>query len=199
MDPLTISMLIGGGANLLKGIFGAAQGIGGAQRQKELWQNRPQLGITEGERANDSLYKQMASATEMPGQKQAESKLDRAVAEGVYGAQQGAVSSLGAQQASVDLAAKKIAAVSDLAGQFAEFKAQRQDALGAWNRQKTELEQQRWNVNEYEPWNIKMNEAVAAKQAGMQAFGQGVSGAGAAYSDFAGTNQYLKILQAMQK
>lgn len=192
MNPLMIASLVASGA---KGIGSLIQGIGGQQRQNQLWRDRPLLGVTEGEKQNDALYRQMASITEMPGQKRAEERMDEAMAEGVYEAQKGGISSLGTTQSAVDLASKKISAIRDLAGLFSEYKAQRMESLGAWNRQKTELEQQRFQLNEYEPWNIKMNEAVSRKQAGLGGAGSAIDTGLGILGDYAGTQNYLKMLE----
>ena len=196
MDPISIASLVASG---IKGIGGLIQGGIGARKQRNLWEERPMLGVTEGEKANDNLYRQMAASVEMPGQKQFESKLGETYAEGVQSAQQGAISSLGAQQSAVDLAGKKMEAIRDLAGTFAEYKERRKEALGQWNQQSTELEQQRFQVNQYEPWGIKMNEATGQKQAGFGAAGQGIDQGLGMLGNLAGTNAYMKILQEMQK
>ena len=194
MDPISIAALAAQG---IKGIAGLIQGIGGARKQRRLWNDRPELGVTEGESANDALYKQMASATEMPGQKRIEEKLGETYATGVSNAQQTANSSLGATQSAVDLAGKKMGAIKDLAGSFAEYKAQRMDALGNWNNQKTNLELQRFDVNKFQPWNAKMNEAVDAKKAGFTSFGNSVDSGLSMLTDLQGTNRYLELLKQL--
>lgn len=194
LGALGVASLVASG---LKAGAGLIQGIGGARKQKQLWASRPQLGITAGETANDQLYNQLASATEMPGQRQFEDKLGQTYAEGVSDINKTAISSLGATQGAIDLSGKRMQAVQDLAGQFAEFKAQRQTALAGWNTQKTQLEQERFNVNEYQPWNVKMNEAVGQKQAGFQSFGSGLDSGLGILGDLSGTEQMMKMYQAM--
>lgn len=167
------------------------------KKEDKLWDSRPSLGITNGEKANDFLFNSSAYNTEMPGQGRYEQKLDEAYASGVSNAQQSAISSLGATQSAVDLAGKKMEAIRDLGGMFAEYKAQRQDALANWNKQKTENEIQRWDYNFNIPWQIKMNEAAAKKQnrANMASsfLGAGASSA----SKLIGTQMYTKALQGM--
>lgn len=194
MDPLSIMGLAASG---LKAGFGLLQGIGGRKRQKDLWANRPELSITEGEKSNDSLFRNLAASTELPGQQQYEGKLNEAYAGGVYDAQRTSTSSLGATQSAVDLAGKKMSAIQDLAGQFSEFKFQNQQNLANWNNQKTQLEQQRFQVNEYDPWGAKMNEAVGQKQAGFASFGSGVDSGAGMLNDMAGTNNYMKMYEKL--
>lgn len=199
MDPLSIVSLVGSGMKGLGGLaqtgIGLIQGIGGRREQKRLWKNRPQLGITEGEKSNDALYNLMAGATELPGQRQYEDKMGQAVAEGIYEGNRTAVSSLMANKNATDLYGKKIQAVQDLGLAFADYKQQRMQDLTKWNEQKTQLEQQRWNVNQYEPWNIKMNEATSRKQSGFATAWQGLDTMGSAVTDFAGTQMYADFLK----
>ena len=191
---VSIASIVGSGVKMGVGLYNL---IKGRKEQKRLWQSRPKLGVTEGERENESLFNQWASATSMPGEQNYIDKMNEAVAGGVYDAQRTANSSLGATQAAVDLNGKKIQAIQDLAGQFAEFKAKRQSDLASWNNRQSELEMQRWDVNEFQPWNIKMNEAISRKQAGMQAFGQGVDSGMGTLNDLAGTKSMMDVYQMM--
>lgn len=195
MDPISIASLVAAG---VKGIGGLIQGIGGANKQKNLWNNRPQLGVTAGETANDNLYNSMANVTEMPGQSQFVNKLDQTYAEGVSNAQKTAVSSLGATQGAIDLSGKKMDAIQNLAGQFAEFKNQRQSALSQWNNQKSQNEMQRFQVNQYDPWQMQYGQAVGQKQAGFNNMGSGVDTGLGIMGDMAGTNKLMEMLQGMQ-
>ena len=191
MNPLSIASLVASGA---KALFGLGQGIFGASRANKLWNNRPQLGVTAGEKNNDLLFNRQASATEMPGQKQTEEKLNQAVAEGMYGAQQSAPSSLNATQAAVDLSGKKMQAIQDLAGQFAEYKSQRMDALAGWNNQKTALEQQRFQVNQYDPWQMQYGKTVGNTQQGANAFTGGVDTGLGILGDLQGTKSFTDMM-----
>jgi hypothetical protein len=194
LDPLSVIGLAASGAKATGGLI---SGIGGRRKQNELWRNRPTLGVTAGESLNDSLYGQMASATELPGEQRYRDQMGEAVASGIYDAQRTATSSLGATQAAVDLNSKKMDAIRDLAGQFAEYKTQRMSDLAKWNTQKIDLEQQRWDVNQYQPWNIKMNEAIGQKKAGFQAFGQGIDSGLGMLGDLAGTEQIMKVYKEL--
>jgi hypothetical protein len=170
----------GGGMDKVSGIVGSVEGtaglvqmIAGLIKKRQLQKNRPKLGVTAGETENTNLFKQAASATEMPGQRQFESKLGQATAEGIYDSGRSAISSLGATQSAIDLTGKKIQAIQDLAGQFAEFKQQRLNALANWNQQRIELEQQRFKVNTFDPWMQQYGEAVGNYQNGFNTFIQG--------------------------
>jgi hypothetical protein len=135
----------------------------------------------------------------MPGQSQTEAKLNQTVAEGIYGAQQSASGSLNATQSAVDLSGKKMQAIQDLAGQFAEYKAQRQDALGQWNNQKSQNEMQRFQVNQYDPWMMKYGQAVGNTQQGANAFTGGVDTGLGVLGDLQGTKFFTDLLAKLGK
>jgi patatin-like phospholipase/acyl hydrolase len=196
MNPLSIASLVASGA---KALFGLGQGIFGAAKANKLWNNRPQLGVTAGEKNNDLLFNRQASATEMPGQKQTEEKLNQAVAEGMYGAQQSAPSSLNATQAAVDLSGKKMQAIQDLSGKWAEMKYQRQQALEAWNQQKIGLEQQRFQTNQYDPFMMQYGQAIGAKQQGANTFTSGIDTGLGILGDLQGTKFYTDLLAKLGK
>ena len=194
LDPLSIIGMAGAGAKAIGGLISGSQG---RKQQKNLWKNRPTLGVTAGERANDSLYGQMASATEMPGEKRAIQRMDEAVASGIYDAQRTSNSSLSATQAAVDLNSKKLEAIKDLAGQFSEFKMQAKERLGSWNNQKIGLEQERFQMNQMLPWEIKMNEAVGQKKAGFDMLAGGIDSGLGMVGDLAGTKQMMDVYKEL--
>lgn len=194
LGALGVASLVASG---IKGIAGLIQGIGGARKQKQLWQNRPLFGVTSGEKANDQLYGNLAALTQLPGQQGFEDKLGQTYAEGVSDINKTSISSLGATQGAIDLSGKKMQAVQDLASQFSSFKYQNQQALGQWNNQKTQLEQERFNVNEYQPWNVKMNEATGQKQAGFSNMGSGIDSGLGMLGDLAGTDQMMKMFESL--
>lgn len=194
IDPLSI---IGLAAQGIKAGWGGISSLTGRSHQKNLWSNRPRLGITAGERDNDNLIRQMASSVELPGQRQYIDQMDEAVASGVYDAQRTASSSLGATQAAVDLNKKKMDAVRDLVGAFSEFKQQQKERLANWNSQKIDLEQQRWQQNEMLPWEIQMNEAVDRKKKGFEMFGKGLDSGLGMLGDLAGTKQMTDLYELL--
>ena len=189
-----MAALVAGG---IKGIGGLIQGIGGARKQRDLWNNRPQLGVTAGETANNSLYKQMASATTMPGQQQQEERLGQTYAEGVNNVQQSANSSLNATQGAIDLAGKRMQATQDLAGMFAEYKQKAMNNLGQWNNQQSQNEMQRFQVNQFDPWQMKYGEAVGQKQAGFTNAMNGLDSGLSTLSNLKGTNSMMALLKSM--
>ena len=194
LGALAIANLVAQGG---KALFGLGQGIVGASKQKKLWADRPQLGVTAGEKEATNLFKQSASATELPGQRRAEEKLGQTYAEGVSDAQKTATSSLGATKSAVDLAGKKMDAIQSLAGSFAEYKAQRQDALANWDKQRVGLENERFQYNIADPFAMKYGESIGKKQEGFSsALGSVDKGLGY-LNDLQGTQQYMDILKSL--
>lgn len=194
LDPLSIIGIAASGAKAIGGLIG---GIGGKRQQDRLWQSRPRLGVTDGERANSALYSQLASATSLPGEQNYLDKMNETVASGIYDAQRTANSSLGATQAAVDLNSRKLSAIQDLAGAFSEFKVRNKERLGQWNTQKIGLEQERFMQNEMLPWEIKMNETISRKKAGMEMLGSGVDSGLGIVGDLAGTKQMMDVYQQL--
>lgn len=194
MDPLSIAALAGMAVKAGVNIW---QGIKGQKQQKDLWANRPQLGVTAGETAANTLYEQQAAATEMPGQRQFEDKMSQTMAEGIEASQRTSQSSLGATDTATKLAMAKIQSIQDLSSMFAEYKQKRMDQLAQWKEKQIDLEQQRFQVNKYEPWNIKMNEAVDRKKAGWEGLmGTADQGLGM-LTDLAGTKMYTDAIKGM--
>lgn len=196
MDPLSIAALVASG---IKGISGLVQGIGGAQKQRNLWNSRPILGTTEGEKSNDSLFRNLAASTELPGQQSFEDKLGQTYSQGVSDINKTAISSLGATQGAIDLSGKKMQAVQDLAGSFAEYKQKNTERLGAWNNQKSQNEMQRFQTNSYDPWQMQYGQAVGQKQAGFGNMGSGIDSGIGALGDYAGTKAMMDMLAKIGK
>lgn len=190
----TIGSLLGTAA---KAGVGIGQLIKGSRDSKRLWKTMPTLGVTQGEKLNNNLYSQMASATELPGQRQYLEKIDQNNADALYQVQRSANSPYSATQAAMNLAQQKNNAVRDLALNFAQFKQQRMEDLAGWNKERINLDQQRWKTNFYDPWNMKMNEASEMKKAGMSnLFGAVDTGMGM-LNDMAGTAQMMEIYKRM--
>lgn len=170
------------------------QGIKARKEEKKLDASQPKLGVTEGEIAANKLYEQQAAATEMPGQRQAEDKMSQAVAEGVEASQRSSISSLGATKSANDLAMAKIQSIQDLSMQFAEYKQKRMDQLAGWKEKQIDLEQQRFKVNEYDPWNVRKNENVSEKKAAWEGLAGTVDQGLGMWADLRGTKMFTEAL-----
>jgi len=195
MDPLTISALITGGISLGKGIFGAVQ-AGRANKQLKGMQAPT---YARPEEANEllDLYRQRASATRLPGQEAIESGLGATVAEGIGAANRAASSSVSALGAVTDLYGKKQQAIRDLGIQFAEYKAARQAELGGALGQAAQYSDREWEMNKWNPYQVKMNELTGQRQAGMENLFGGLEGMGMAFNNLMGTKGYMDVLKSL--
>jgi hypothetical protein len=172
MGGADMSSQVGG---IVTSMSGMVQAIAGLSERDRLNSNRPKLGTYAGETANDLYYNKAANATEMPGQRQFEDKIGQAGAEGTYDVGRGAISSLNYTDNANKIVDKKMQAIQDLAGMFAEYKQKRLDALAGWNEKKIELEQQRFKVNTYDPWMMDYGEAIGNAQNGLNTTMSGIA------------------------
>jgi len=181
---------------LTKGVLGIFQAAKASKGLRNLQQ--PQYQTPESLTQMGNLARQMASATEMPGQRQVEDKLGQTQAEGVSNAMKFATSALAGQNAAENLASKKMQAIQDLGGMFAEYKSKRQQDLMNVMGQEAQDQQTKWNLNEYQPYQIKKNELTDQRQQGWNNMFGGVDSALSGITNLAGTNDYLKVLKGMQ-
>lgn len=189
LNPLSI------GLGIAKSAFGIGQAIKANRELKNL--KMPTYSMPEEIGQITDLYKQQASATEMPGQRQYESRLDQAFGEGVSEAQKTSPSSLVATGAAVDLAGKRMQAIQDLAGVFAEYKAKRQDALAGALQTQADYKDQEFKLNKYDPYFIKRNELTGQRQSGVESMFGGAESALSMISDLQGTDAYLEAIKAL--
>lgn len=147
-DGLTLDKITPWGVALNPGksIFGLFQAAKASRDLRNL--NRPTYQTPESLTQMGSLARQLAGATEMPGQRQIEDKLGQTQAEGVNNAMKFATSSLAGQNTAENLAAKKMQAIQDLGGMFAEYKAKQQQNLMNVMGQEAEDQRMKWDFNE---------------------------------------------------
>lgn len=186
---------IGIGLGIAKSAFGIGQAIKANRELKGL--QMPKYAMPEQIGQITDIYNRQASATEMPGQKQFESNLDQAYSEGVSDVQKSAQSSLQVTGAAVDLSGKRMQAVQDLAGQFAEYKAARQRDLAGAKQNEADYKDQEFKLNQYDPYFIKRNELTGGRQAGVDSAFGGMQSALSMYSDLQGTDALMEVMKRM--
>ena len=189
LNPLSI------GLGAAKAAFGIGQAWKASRDLKNL--KMPKYSTPEEIGQVTDIFKQQAAATEMPGQKQFESNLGQAYAEGVGEAQKTASSSLMATGAAIDLSGKRMQAVQDLAGQFAEYKTQRQRDLAGALQTQADYKDQEFKLNEYDPYFIKRNELTDKRQAGVGNIFGGAESSLSMLNDLRGTDAYMEALKRM--
>lgn len=198
MDPLTLSLLIGGGSALLQSGIGAFQTYQGNKGFQRTMANRPNYEIPS--EYQDILAKyQQAQAGNMPGYGQLQSNIGQAGARARGAAERGAISSnaYGAQVG--DIYQKELDAIQNLGIQQEQYKSSMLDKVTGAQGQLAGQKAEQWNINKFLPWQTEMNRYGEQKSSGMQNLFNGIqSGTGAA-SDFLGTRYYTDTLKGLQK
>jgi ABC-type multidrug transport system permease subunit len=196
MSLLGAATIAQGALGLGKGIFGLFQAAKASRQLRNLEQ--PMYSTPESLTQMGNLARQMASSTELPGQRQYEDKLGQTQSEGVYNAMKFAKDSAAGQATAERLAQTKMQAIQDLGGMFAEYKYKNQQGLMNVMGQEAEDQRTKFQVNQYQPYMIKMNELTGQRQAGIDNLFGGVDSALSSAANFAGTNEYLNVLKSMQ-
>ena len=194
---LLAGALISGALGLGKAVIGGIQSAKGNKQMKNLLANRPQYSIPEAYMKSLGIYQQMA-ASEMPGKDYYEQKLGETTARAMTGAERGAISSNVYQGAVESAQDKELQAIQDLAKMNAEYKMGAMQNLAGAQQQMGQLQDQVWNYNVAQPYDIKLNMANEKRQAGAQnAFG-GLQDIGSGLMNFLGTKYYTDMLKGLQ-
>lgn len=182
-----VGAAVAGGSSTAKAVFGLVDRIKGQRKINELNATRP---VYENQSIKDmmAMYQRNANISQLPGQQAMESNLNQSVASATSQAERYAPSSAAMLGAVTDVYGKKQAAIRDLATTFAQYKAQQQQQLGQAYQVAAQDEAQAWNINKFVPWQVKMNEAVSQRQAGMDALWGGLEGIAASGFALAGSS-----------
>ena len=182
-----VGAAVAGVANTVKGVWGLVQRNKAQSQINRLNESRP---VYENQSIKDmmALYQQNANISQLPGQQNMESRMNANTASSISQAAQYAPSSAAMLGAITDVYGKKQEAIRDLATTFAQYKAQRQQELAGAYQVAAQDEAQAWNINKFVPWQVKMNEAVSQRQAGMEALWGGIEGIAASGFALAGSS-----------
>ncbi len=190
MDPMTLAALIGGGAGLLKGIFGGAQAAKGQRQEERLLENRPEYEIPDAIQELESLpnmyadyLSEVESRTTMPGQERAEQQLRESTAQGVRQTTQRARSSTEALGAATELYGKELENLQRMELESIRQRAKlRRQAMNQYAQSQMQTgqimgqyEDQAFRLNQIEPWRMSMSEAQRQQQAGYNTISSGLS------------------------
>lgn len=198
MDPLTLSLLLGGGSALLQGAIGGVQAFQGNKGFKRTMANRPDYEIPS--EYQDILAKyQQAQAGNMPGYEQLQSNIGQAGARARGAAERGAISSnaYGAQVG--DIYQKELDAIQNLGIQQEQYKTAMMDKVAGAQGQLAGQKAEQWNINKFLPWQTEMNRYGEQKSAGMQNLFSGIQSGMGSISDFLGTRYYTDTLNSFKK
>jgi len=196
MGPLGIAALIGGGVNLVKGIFGGIQAAKANRQFKKTLANRPDYQIPEEYKNILSRYQQ-AYAGNMPGYEQTLSQIGQLGARSRGAAERGAISSnaYGAQVG--DIYQKELDALQGLGIQQAQYKQSQLANVAQAESAIAGQKQEQFNINKFLPWQMEMNRWGEQKQAGVQNLFSGIQGMAGAATDFLGTKYYTDTLKGL--
>ena len=169
-----------------------AQGITGvvqSRRARNILDNltRPQFEIPTAATEALSTARTLASTNQLPNQVQAEMAINQNTANALYNINQNATSGTEALAAITGAVANENAAMNDLSGKAAVFSQQQNQNLMNQLNQYAGFQQQAWDYNVNQPFQMRLMEGQALAGAGMQNKYEALKGgAGAAANIFAG-------------
>jgi hypothetical protein len=164
---------------------------------KNLLANRPTYTIPEAYQKALGIAQQMASQ-DMPGMDKYQQMYGEATARAMTGAERGAISSnayMGAVQSAQD---KELQALQQLAVMGAQYKTSAMQNLQGAQTQMGQLQDQAFNYNVAQPYDIKLNMANEQRQAGAQNLWGGLTDIGNTAMNFVGTKYMADVMQGMQ-
>lgn len=188
--------LISGGINAIKGIFGGIQAARGRKQMNRLLSNRPQYNISQGYRDAFSTYQKLANS-QLPGYDIMKGQIDESGAKTMNYAERGAMGSNQFMSAALQSQDKELDAIKNLGLMSAQWRSQQQQNLAGAQNQYGQLQDQQFQVNKLDPWNIKANMAGSRMQAGGQNLLSGVQGIGENINNYAGTKAMLDVYRKM--
>lgn len=185
------------GIGLAKSVFGAYQAIQGSKQLKNLLNNRPQYNISQGYLDAYKTYQSLANS-QLPGYNQQLGLIGESTARANTQLERGAMGSNQFMSGALQTQDKELDAIKNLGLASAQWRAQQQQGLAGAQQAMGGLQDQAWDYNVNQPWQMKANMANENRQAGMQNLWGGVGDASSSLSNFAGTSAYLRALQSMQ-
>ena len=189
---------IGGGLGLLKGIFGAVQTSQGTNQLNSLIKNRPQYTIPQGYQDAFKSYQQMANSN-LPGYDIMKNQIDQSGAQTQSNLERGAMSSNQLMSGALSSQDKELKAIQNLGLMSAQWKSQQQQNLVQGEQMMGGQQEQAWNYNVNQPWEIKANMAAGKAGVGQQNLFSGLQDIGSSLQNYAGTSAYLSMLKSMQQ
>ena len=188
---------INSAVGLGKAIFGGIQAIRGRKQMKSLLANRPQYDISQGYKDALSTYQQLASGN-MPGFDIAKGMIEQNTANTNQALERGAMGSNQYMSGVLSGQNKQYDAIKNFYLANAQYQSQAKQNLAGAQNQFGQIQDTQFQTNQLDPWNIKANMANENRQAGAQNLFGGLGDIGGSLMNFAGTNAYMKALQALQ-
>jgi hypothetical protein len=196
MSALLTGALISGGLGLAKAVTGGVQALTGNRQMNNLLANRPTYSIPDAYQKSLGIYANLASG-QMPGQQYYEDRIGESTARTISNAERGAISSGVFQGAVSNAQDKELNAIRDLARMGAEYKTTQMQNYGQALNQYGGLQDKQWEVNQFQPWEIKANMANEKKMVGQQNLFQGLGEMGSTVMNYVGTKYYTDAMKAL--
>jgi hypothetical protein len=188
---------IGAGLGGIKALIGGIQAAKGTNQLNSLLANRPQYTIPQGYQDAFKSYQQMANSN-LPGYDIMKSQIDQTGAQTQSNLERGAMSSNQLMSGALSSQDKELKAIQNLGLMSAQWKATQQQNLIQGQQMMGGQQEQAWNYNVNQPWEIKANMAAGKAGVGQQNLFSGLQDIGSSLQNYAGTSAYLKMLQSLQ-
>jgi hypothetical protein len=192
---LTVGALVAGGVGASKSIIGGIQALKGQNSLQKALKNRPQYNISQGYLDAYKTYQGLANS-QLPGYDIMKGQIDQSGAKAMTNLERGAMGSNQFMSGVLSSQDKELDAIKNLGLMSAQWKGQQQQNLASAQNQMGGLQDQQWDYNVNQPWQIRANMANEQKTTGMQNLFSGLGDEGSSIMNFAGTQSYLKALQA---
>lgn len=195
---LLLGGLISGGIGLTKAVVGGIQAAKGKKQLNRLLANRPKYNIPQEYAKALGIYSNLAQGG-MPGQQRYEDLIGETTARATTSAERGAISSNVFQGSVLNAQDKELEALQNLAQMGATYKTQAMQNLAGAQNQYGQLQDQAFDYNINQPWQIRANMASENRQAGMQNMFGGLGDIGQSVQSMVGTRYYTEMLKGLQK
>ena len=188
---------IGAGIGGIKALIGGIQTMKGNKQMNSLLANRPQYNISQGYMDAFKTYQSLANSN-LPGYDIMKGQIDQSSARTNTNLERGAMSSNQFMSGTLNSQDKELEAIKNLGLMSAQWKGQQQQNLAQAENTMGGLQDQQWQQNVLDPYNMKLNMANEKRQAGSQNLMGGLSDIGSSISNFAGTSALMKFYKGQQ-
>jgi hypothetical protein len=194
--------IIGEGLNALTNIakmgIGIAQWRKGTKQLNNLLNNRPVAELSTGYANAYKTYQQLANS-ELPGYGIQRGLIGQEAANVGQQLERGAMGSNQYMSGVLASQNKELDALKQLGLASAQWRSQQRQNLAQEQNFMGQREDELWQYNVADPWNIRANMANEQRMAGAQNTFGGANDLTSGLMNFAGTSAYLKMLQGLQK
>lgn len=183
MSVLAGLAIAGGALGLGKTIFGGLRANQGRKEYEALLRNMPKYEIPKEYQGNVNLAKS-AYQSGIPGADMAKNMIYSSTEAGLSRAEEAAQSSVDLMGATTEMYAKELDALNNLAYQDAVYRSQQLDRLSQANAMLGEQKAKQWEINKWNPAQMRLNMAQSKWQSGQSMVQGGISDVFGSVSSF---------------